>query len=282
MPELYKSSDASAPQLTQQKGSFNNVLKTYLLSTGWSLEYENTTADLCVFSNQLGYLCSEFDRIGVQKIRACEAYVNGECINPTPYVYVLYNVTGYIQYAIVADQKAIYLKIDAGADRAINQVYFFGRFVSVIPGDLYNFAIAGLDSSLNNSALCAYRSGAMFVLKNRLGSTVAMLEIVSAYATGWDIIFGSTINFCAYPYYGACFIESPWLVEDGLYPRGKLPGFIIAKHQATDLMKAVGIIYRSNFIGETAKLVAFENRSYFALHTRKGIIFIDRDKWGSL
>ncbi len=282
MPDFYKSSDASAPQLTKEKGSFNNVLKNYLLLQGWSLEYENSTADLCIFSNQLGFLCSEFASSGVQKIRACEAYINGEYINPTPYIYVHYNIDGFIPYAIIAGQKAAYIKIDAGADRPINQVYFVGKFVSLIPGDLYNFAIAGLDSSLSNSPLCTYRSGSMFVLKNRLGTTVAQLEIVSAYATQWDFAFGSIFNFYPYPYYGACFIESPWLVEDGLYPRGKLPGFVIAKHKGTDLMQAVGILYRSNVIGETAKLVTLEGRSYFALHTQKGVIFIDRDRWESL
>ena len=56
MPEVYTSKDANAPVLTNEKGSFNNLLKIVLTqgygekeAAGWTLAFEDASNDKVAF-----------------------------------------------------------------------------------------------------------------------------------------------------------------------------------------------------------------------------------------
>ncbi len=283
--KLYKSSNYAAQPLTNQRYSLNAVLKACLVNgygstaaAGWNLEYEDTGNDICVFRNQTAFLYSAFDSDGWQNIKACEAFTNGNCINPTASVKVRYDVgNSNIPYAVIADEKSFYLKIDSGNNRLINQVYFFGDFVSLLPGDLYNFAITGIKDNL--TPVCAYNGGEMSLLKNEDGTSATSAVSATKNNIGTDNWFGNVDSAVNYPFNGAVFREKPFFCEASRVPRGKLPGLTIFGHKGTDLMSAVGMAYRSNSIDDTVKECTFEGTNYIALHTQKGIIFLDMDNW---
>ena len=285
---LYKSSDYRAQQLTNQKHSLNAVLKACLVSgygnkpaAGWTLEYEDTDNDICVFRSQTAFLYSAFGSNGWQNIKACEAFTNGDCANPTPIARIRYDVgNDTIPYAIVADDRSFYIKIDSGNERVINQAYFFGDFVSLLPGDLYNFATTGIKD--NFTPVGAYNSGEMYLLKNAEGTSATVAVSATKNNIGTNDWFGNVDSAVNYPFNGAVFREKPFFCESGGIPRGKLPGLTVFGHKGTDLMTAVGIAYRSNSIDDTVKECTFEGVNYIAMHTQKGVIFLDVDNWWSL
>ncbi len=292
--QIYKSSDYGTQPLTQQKGSFNAVLKSVLVdgygakaAAGWTLEYEDQAEDICVFRNQTqtAFLWSAFDQEGWQLIKACESVIDGECVNPTLPVFIRYDVSGNIPYALIADERCFYLKIDAGYDRNINQVYFFGDFISLISGDLYNFAITGVKKSSEEQVItpvCGYDSGLLYFLKDRNGTGPCGGFSATKNNIGTDSWFGNLESPVSYPYNGAVFREKPFFCESGGYPRGKLPGLTVFGHNGIDLMSTANIAYRSGIIDDTIKNCVVEGHEYIAMHTQKGIIFLDTQNWWTL
>jgi len=293
MPLLYKSTDGGAPPLTLDKGNLNGILKAILVNgygnnpaAGWTLEYEDAANDICIYRNSVangtgGFLRVAFMTPGFSDVLVCEAATGtatANLINPTYSVKIRYDITGgSFPWAAVADDRSIYLKILAGDDKNENQVYFFGDFVSVIAGDLYNFAVAGTDN--DRTPVGNYYGGNIYFLKDRLGGNFSVGANATNKNIGSSDFFGDVGSDVNYPYNGAIFRERPFFVEALTQPRGKLPGLTVFGHNGAEMMSDLGLAYRSASIDDVVKPVVIEGINYIPLPTRGGIVFIDTDNW---
>ena len=295
MPELYKSSDASAPALTRDKGGLNAVLKAVLVNgygskqpAGWTLEFEDTTNDVCVFRNAgTGYfLRVAFDNTGYSKVRAYESMTDANTgINPTPYDFIIsYNKdTSAIPWAIVADEKSFYFLPVVSKDGYYSTIHFFGDFPSLIPGDLWNFALAGTQKQNSGiGALTGFGNNSINLVRNSDGVNNINANILGQ--QGGNSYFTGKGSNPAYPYYGNVFIQKPFIYESADFkkPRGRLPGFTVLLHDGNQVAESIGINWQSNDIDSAVKLCTIEGTNYVAMRHAYGLIFIDMDNCWSL
>ena len=270
MPEVYTSKDANAPVLTNEKGSFNNLLKIVLTqgygekeAAGWTVAFEDADNDKVAFKNAgIGYfLRFAYNSQGRMDVNSYESMtdVNNGTNGSSTYQIDYYADKTQLDWVVVADNKSFYFYA-----KDIKRIWFFGDFPSFIPGELWNFGISMGCLQNYNSLIDAMRkmSGeqehiSLQLLGNPFGSSY----------------FGGINNTIGYPYYGNVFISKPVLLE-GNNPRGVLCGLTDFKHKKEYLVTSIGIN------GWAIKEI--EGVNYIFFETYYGAVAIDLDNWWSI
>lgn len=176
---IFRSTDVGAPQFSVTPGTLNTVLKAVLVdgydtkaSLGWTLEYEDVDAKVCVYRMKGGTrMFIRVDDSGISPsttdmshVTAYTSMINahsGTERTPNPlnnrdvYVHKRFNAgIANVPWMVIGDDAGFYLITRPGyssyptsVQGLINQVHYFGDYIKYNQKNMWNFCLMGMSTT---------------------------------------------------------------------------------------------------------------------------------------
>ena len=279
---VYRSTDASAPLLTNSNGSLIAVLRACLVDgygskppAGWTAPFTGT--NLIAFKEGTGgnnrYLRvydggADASSHRVANVRAYETMTavstgTGPCPTPgqvsgngaTISYFQVGRSTPHASWVVVATPSFFHLVVEQGDDNSYPEYMAFGKFISDLAGDTFNEVL--LAGSLPGAGWIGYGDSythGMWVMRSDTGALGAvsssLLTDARAAASTTVSIHGAGSTFTPYPdrVRGGLLQSQAAIFCDG-YRRGRVPGLWEQHHVPT----AIGG-HRTTWTGATGAL----------------------------